>query len=342
MAKVFDVVTIGDSILDTFLSLHSASDFARFNKETDELCIRSGAKVILDSADFMLGGNASNVAVGLTRLGFRTALVAELGDDEFSEKLVKGLIKEGVSLDFIKQTKDAPSTFSVILNLLGDRTAFIRHAQRQHQLSLEGLETPWIYLTSMGKDWHSCYEQVVEYKKKHQVKLAFNPGSAQIHEGPDSFANVLAVTDILFVNRDEAEIVLHGKPVSQEEKETEENLLFRIQRAGPKMIVMTDGANGSYVLDERAALFYEKSVPSQSVDKTGAGDAYGTGFLGAYMQGKSIQEAMQWGAANAASVMEHIGSQPGLLSKEGITKRLEKHPEKVTEIEEKLSHSSSL
>lgn len=342
MTKVFDVVTIGDSILDTFLSLHSASDFARFDKETEELCIRSGAKVLIDSADFMLGGNASNVAVGLSRLGLSTALVAEIGDDEFSEKLVKGLTTEGVSLDFVKRTHDVPSTFSVILNLLGDRTAFIRHVERQHEIALDGLETKWLYLTSLGKEWHGLYEKVVAYKKTHDVKLAFNPGSAQIHEGPASFAEVLSLTDILFVNRDEAEVILHGKPITPEERDTDQNLLFRIQRMGPKMIVMTDGGNGAYVMDEKAELFHEAAMPNNPVDKTGAGDAFGTGFMGAYLLGKPVQESMQWGAANAASVIEHIGSEPGLLRPNEIEQRLQQYPEKVEEVKEELSSPSSL
>lgn len=333
----FDVVTIGDSILDTFLSLHNASEFARINKATEELCIRTGSKVMLDNAEFLLGGNASNVAVGLRRLGLSTALIAELGDDEFSQKIIKHLQEEKIELGFIKQTKNAPSTFSVILNILGDRTAFIRHVQREHKFSLEGFTTKWLYLTSVGKDWHGLYEQVLAYKKRHNVKLAFNPGSAQIAEGPQSFADVLAVTDILFVNRDEAEIILHGKPVGKEERETEENLLFRIQRAGPKMVVMTDGDNGSYVMDETAQLFYENSAKCQIVEKTGAGDAYATGFLGALLSGKTIQEAMQWGAANAASVIEHVGAEAGLLTNETIHRRMTQDTSPVKEVAEDVS-----
>lgn len=328
----FDVVTIGDSVLDTFLSLHSASAFARFDTDTDELRIRSGGKVLLEDAQFLLGGNATNVAVGLQRLGLTTALIAELGDDEFAAKITKTIQKEGVSLDFIKIAQGAPSTFSVILDVLGDRTAFIRHVTRDHAIPLEGFETKWIYLTSMGKEWRAMYQDVLTYKKSHGTKLAFNPGSAQMQEGPDSFADVLAQTDILFVNRDEAEIILHGKTLTKEERETEENLLFRIQRAGPKMIVMTDGDNGSYVMDEKANLLYEKAAACKIVEKTGAGDAYASGFLSAIFLGKSTKEAMQFGAENAASVIEHVGAQAGLLTKEAMEKRMTQGTPAITKI----------
>lgn len=331
--KSFDVVTVGDSILDTFLHLHNASDFAKVNQETEELCIRTGSKVLLDSADFCLGGNASNVAVGLSRMGLNTTLIAELGDDEFSQKLISGLNLEKVNLDFVKQTKNASSTFSVILDILGDRTAFIRHVKRDHELSLEGLNTKWIYLTSVGKDWHELYKNVLEFKKSFGVKLAFNPGSAQIAEGPESFEDIIKESDILFVNRDEAEIILHGKILSKEERETEENLLFRIQRKGAKMIVMTDGENGSYVMDEKAGLFYEKSAKCKIVEKTGAGDAYSSGFLGAILLGKNVMEAMRYGAVNAAGVIEHIGATSGLLTMDKIISRMTESTVEPKELE---------
>lgn len=318
----FDVVTIGDSVLDTFLHLAGASDFARIDAASRELCIKTGSKVLLDSADFLIGGNASNVAVGLSRMGFNAALVAEFGDDEFSQKLIKGLEKEKVNLDNTLRSPHAASTFSVILDILGDRTAFIRHVKRNHAFSFANVSTKWLYLTSLGETWETAYEKALDYKKSSGAKLAFNPGSAQIQAGPESFTHVLSVTDILFVNRDEAELILHGKLPEENLTETEENLLFRIQRMGPKLIVMTDGDRGSYVLDENAQLSYEKAAGCKVVEKTGAGDGFASGFLSAMLLGKSVRKAMQYGAANAASVIEQVGAEPGLLTREQIEQRI--------------------
>ncbi|HXS14535.1 MAG TPA: carbohydrate kinase family protein [Candidatus Saccharimonadales bacterium] len=327
--QVFDVVCVGDSVLDVFMTA-GQSDYVKYDKESDKLILHAGSKVLIDTAGFTLGGNASNVAVGLSRLGFHVSLVAEHGDDEFAQKIRKGLLSENVSLDATKVTPGAPSTFSAGITIGGERTLFIHHVKREHQLSLDNLQAEWVYLTSMGEEWEEMYRKVLEYVKTSGAKLAFNPGSAQMKAGYESFKDVVSMSDILFVNRDEAEEILYGKLRRQEEKESTESLLFRVQRMGPKMVVITDGENGSYVLDSANQIFHEGIVSGKvKIGKTGVGDSYASGFLGAVMSGKDTQTAMQWGTHNAGAVLEHIGAQTNLLTKDELEKRIERQKVEV-------------
>lgn len=331
MAHVFDVVCVGDSVLDIFLSSKS-SEYVKYDSATEKLVLHAGSKILIDEAAFTLGGNASNVAAGLTRLGFGAALVAELGDDEFAEKIQKGLKEEGVNLEHVKITLGAQSTFSVGITIGGERTLFVHHEKRQHTLSLDGLSAGWVYLTSMGEEWRGMYTKVLEYVKTTGAKLAFNPGSAQMKAGYEHFKDVVSMCDILFVNRDEAEEMLYGKLRSKEEKETAESLLFRLQRMGPKMVVLTDGTNGSFVLAQDNQVYQEGIVKEKAyIGRTGVGDAYASGFLGAVVSGNDIPAAMQWGTHNAAAVLEHIGAQVGLLTKEKMQSRIEEQKVKVVE-----------
>src|SRR4030042_4757522 len=93
----FDVIAGGGAKVDIFLDIHDTNQHFRLNEETGELCIKSGDKVFIDKAYFLIGGNAANVAVGIARLGFKTAVVEEIGSDEFAQKIIDGLNKEGVS-----------------------------------------------------------------------------------------------------------------------------------------------------------------------------------------------------------------------------------------------------
>ncbi|MEK7076631.1 MAG: PfkB family carbohydrate kinase, partial [Patescibacteria group bacterium] len=79
--------------------------------------------------------------------------------------------------------------------------------------------------------------------------------------------------------------------------------------------VMTDGANGSLVSDGRyiyrAGIFEEKVL----ADRTGAGDAFAAGFVAGMIQKNDVHYAMRQAAANATSVVEHVGAQAGILKK---------------------------
>ncbi len=58
---------------------------------------------------------------------------------------------------------------------------------------------------------------------------------------------------------------------------------------------------------------------------TGAGDAYSTGLLAGLFHGKNLAEAMRWGAANGAAVVEHIGAQTGLLTLHQMQEKLKEN-----------------
>mgnify|MGYP001562364938 FL=1 len=86
---LFDVVTIGNAKIDIFLQVHDTNKHFRLDPNTGELCVKSGDKALIDQAYFLIGGNAANVSVGIVRAGFRTAIVAEIGSDEFADKIIK-------------------------------------------------------------------------------------------------------------------------------------------------------------------------------------------------------------------------------------------------------------
>lgn len=318
MFPTFDVVCVGDVKIDECLQVHDANIHFHLDKHTNELCVKSGEKIEIDKCEFSLGGNAANVAVGLSRLGLKTSLYAETGDDELSQKIVNILTKEGVDKKHVIQTQDQEASISIILNYKNERTIFSEHVKRAHNFNFDNLLTKWIYLTSIGQEWKKVYEKVAQFVKHSKTHLAFNPGTLQIDYGYQSIAKVLSLTDILFVNKEEAAKVLSIKYKVLSIKE----LLTQLKKLGPKIAVITDGKNGSYTMDEKCELLTQDTVPCKIVEKTGAGDAYATGFLGATLHGLSIKEAMMWGATNAANVIQKVGAEKGLLRKEEMHEKL--------------------
>ena len=136
--------------------------------------------------------------------------------------------------------------------------------------------------------------------------------------------DVLEKTDYLFVNKQEAEEILYGKELELAgEKENQiKKLLYGLRGLGAKNVVITDGENGSFVYDESNESHHVGAIKIDVVEKTGAGDAYTAGFLAAMLNDKPVEEAMRWGTLDAASVIQKIGAEEGLLSKVELEKRL--------------------
>lgn len=313
--QTLDVLTVGNALIDAFLHIHEENQHCRVLKDTQEVCLKIGEKIPLNSCKFLPGGNACNVAVGLSRLGLQTAILAEIGTDEFSQKIRANLAQEQVDTSRLTAS-DGESSFAVSIMFQQDRTLFVQHVERKHAFSYEGITPTWVYLTSIGKEWRHVYREVPAWCKAQNIRLAFNPGTRQIEAGKETFQEVLAASDIFFCNKQEAQ------KISGSTADDIETLAKSLALLGPKIVIITDGKNGSFARDTEGTVFQQAIYPSEIVESTGAGDSFATGFMAAVVHGKSIKEALQWGTQNAASVVGKIGAQPGLLTKEQMEQLL--------------------
>ena len=120
---------------------------------------------------------------------------------------------------------------------------------------------------------------------------------------------------LTFVNVEEAQTLLRtqnkGLPF----------LLRELHHQGPKIVVISDGPQGSYTYDGKK-LYYCPIYDVPVVERTGCGDSYATGFLSAIAYGKTVIEAMKWGTVNAASVIQQVGPQAGLIQQSLLQKIL--------------------
>lgn len=321
--KDFDIVSVGDTTIDAFLSIREASLHCRLNEKDCELCLKYGEKIPVDSFKLSLGGIAGNVSVGLSRMGLKSALCAEIGDEELSQKIVSDLKKENVSTDLLLKTKGETASLAIGINFKGERTLFVGHVKRKHNFNLDGVSTHWLYLGGLGEEWKEPYKKVLDYVQKNNLRFAFTPGSSQLEELDETVFDILKNTEVLLLNKTEGEIIVKGGNGENDPSK----ILVQLQKFGPKIVVMTNGKNGSSAIDKDGKTYNLGVFPCNVLEKTGAGDAYASGFLGAVFSGKNVEEAMRWGAVNAASVIEHVGAQKGLLGREKIEEKLSQHPE---------------
>jgi sugar/nucleoside kinase (ribokinase family) len=313
---MFDIITIGDATFDTFIVLEDGSPQCRLDATKNLLCINYADKVPIEKIDQSIGGNASNVAAGTKRLGLNAAIVTQLGDDLNGLAIQHQLQEEGVNMSLSRIEKNKQTRFSVVLNYKGERTILSYHAPRAYHIP-KLPKTTWLYYTSLGKHFESVQKKVVTFLKKNpDTKLALNPGSYQMKSGIQSMRDLLPLVDVLFVNKQEAEALV-------EKKQSISNLLQNLHHKPSAIIVITDGMAGSYAFDG-TYMYHMPPYPVVITGKTGAGDAYASGFLSAIYLKKPPREAMQWGTANASGVIQKVGAHQGLLTVREIKKMIQK------------------
>ena len=314
---MFDLICIGDTTPDVFLDLDEASVICDIDKDACKLCINYADKVPVKSIhEVHAVGNAANVAVGATRLELNAALYTLVGDDDQGEHMRAELKGNGVSPDYIQTDPGKRSNYSVVINYKGERTIFVYHEPRNYVLP-HMAPTKWVYYTSVGKEHEKLNASVVEYIKAHDAKLAYNPGSHQIRAGFDTMREIISACEIIFVNKQEAEQILGIKGKMSV-------LQDHLYALGATIVVITDSENGSFVFDGNKR-YHAPIIPAPVIEKTGAGDSFACAFLCALHHGYGIQDAMRWGSMNAASVIQHVGAQEGLLTRKKLHDMLAEH-----------------
>jgi ribokinase len=326
----FDLLSVGDASLDVFMTPTESESLCQMDDKQSLICFTYGDKIPVRYLEFCVGGNAANNAVGVTRLGVKTGLVLTLGDDLVGNSVVEKLREEGVDLTYVIQQPATSSNYSNIVNYSGERTIFSYHAPRSYEFPVNLPLTPWVYLTSMGESFRPFYNHITEwFLKNPTVKLAFNPGSWQLKGGLEAIGAILKFTYVIFVNREEAEKLTNQSQTQGKEKE----LLLAMKALGPKVVVITDGNNGSFISD--GVKFVKAGVlPVDAFERTGAGDAFGSGCLAALIKGKDFGEALLWGTVNSASVIGYTGSQRGLLKENEMPLWLTRAQSSQVKIEE--------
>lgn len=305
----YDMLSLGPARMDVFLKLPEGEveEICSIDRKKCVITLGFGEKVAIKGVEFAIGGNTGNNAVGLTRLGHKVAMMGAMGDGWSDLQAMEILKKEGVETKYM-EIKKGQNGFGAVLNYQEERTILSYYTESMEQfLPAADLSATWMYLTTAGENFEKFYEGTVAWAIQNKVKIAFNPGSRQIKVGMEKLKYAYQNTEILFVNREEAAKLL-AMSVSDVR-----GLLSAMRNAGAKIVVITDGPGGTYAYDGNKFL-HMPIVEAPVVERTGAGDGFGAGFLGAILSGRGLDEALVWGTVNSASVLGFIGPQAGLLS----------------------------
>jgi len=323
----FDIVAIGGITED--IMFHT-SDLQIINSpllsKIPLFAFRPGDKIISDDKVFyVFGGGGANVAVSLARLGFKTKLIGAIGDDSSGERVRNYLIKEKIdpALEVIKKYWTGLS-FVVTAGRKNEHVIFSHRAANERLLidekKLLCCPAKWFYLTSLsGNQALKNLNTVFHAAALQAVSIAWNPGSAQLKLPFARLRGFLKQTNLLILNKEEAKALLHSAGIAKDD--SLKNLASALATLGPKMVAITDGANGAAILDSVGKYYFAKATSAKAVNTTGAGDAFGSSLLGGLLLFKGdTLKALKLGLIRSGLVVKHIGAQVGLNTLSEIKK----------------------
>lgn len=303
-------LAIGSTTQDVYLSNVDGIVPVCRNPEECFYDIKLGQKIYVNSIDYEVGGGASNAAVTFARGGQPVTFMGKVGMDMPAQAALRCYADEGVDYSALAISDKYHTDYSTILLAPnGERTIFtyrgcgMYFTSEDFDFSKLNRKIDWIYMTSMVNHFE-IYDKVIDFAVKNHCKIALNPGAIEL-DHPEKLKKVLRHVQILSVNKEEAQRIVEGN--------TLEELLTNLCQYCP-VVIITDGANGSIVTDGqqtlRAGLYKDTR---ESVDRTGAGDAFCSGFTLRYALGDSLRDAIHFAAANSSSVVQFVGSKPGIL-----------------------------
>lgn len=300
------VTCIGAALVDLFFS---SEQFKREERpEGAFLCQNYGQKIEIETYKLTTGGGASNTAVAFARRGHDVSIVAEIGKDDFGQIIRNELIAEKIDTrKMIRERKEQTGCSVILRGLDGERTVMVSRAASSllddYDIDLDYLkQRDWIHLSSIAGNLNALSEIWQVFEKK-SVGLSWNPGKKELEQLASGALNLPSANHSVFIVNEE-----EWQSIANKQKE----ILTTFE-----IVLITKGAQGGTIFyqgkkqTDFTALVKQKELV---IDTTGAGDAFASAFISTLLYNCTLDEAIQAGNNNAASVIKHIGAKKGLLS----------------------------
>ncbi|HPS40450.1 MAG TPA: carbohydrate kinase family protein [Candidatus Woesebacteria bacterium] len=303
---MYDVISIGSSLLDIFIQSNDLEANRIDNKQT----LTYGDKLELSDFHIVTGGGASNTAVAFARLGLNVAVISETGCDEFASLITADFQKEGVETNLLIQEKLERTGGSVVLVAKNSERVALVH--RGAASLLDPFDIPafwlsqsrWIHLSSIGGRQETLSKIFKVLNNNQETKMSWNPGKKELLSlVAGAFSIEQIPCEVFFVNQEEWQLV---EPLH-------EQILLNFPQ-----VVITKGKEGGEVHYFGKKKFEFVGEANALVDSTGAGDAFAAGYVAALLNGYQIPMAIAWGVKNAGNVIAYFGAKLGLLRKAQI------------------------
>ncbi len=299
--KKIDIITFGSASEDIFIA---SKDFFQRN-----LCFPIGEKIEIDKILIKTGGGGTNAATTFSLQGFNTAYCGCIGNDYAGFLVLTDLKRFKIATNLVAVEEKRTTNLSVILSEKEKGRVILVYRDSSRYLpqnfDLEKLKSSWYYLAPLSGEFAKNTLKIIKFARKNKTRVAINPSKEQIAILRNKIERWINLIDVLIVNKSEAKL-LFGRHRS------EKSLFKKLKREIRGYLIITKGKEGSIVFDGRN-IFQAGIVNTKVKDRTGAGDAYGAGFVAGLAKTNDPIFAIQLATANSAACLKQWGAKEGLL-----------------------------
>jgi len=329
---MFDIISFGSGTQDIFIQ---SKNFTFLKDKSfvsgQGLCVGAGSKFYVDQMLTTIGGCGVNTAFTFALQGLATAYCGKVGNDLAGRQIVEKLTEVGVVTNLVIKTDRLMTSHSIILTAPDKERTILIYRGASNSLIEQDINwdelknAKWFYIAPMSGDCAPLFIKLIEFAQQNNIQVSVNLGVSQIKMGLEKLQSLLNLPAVKIVNLNQEEAAQLTGVDFKNEKE-----IFKIlDEVIAGIAVMTKGPQGVVASD--GEYFYSAGVPQAGyLDRTGAGDAFGSGFTAPIIQGKSIEQAIQLATANATGCVQELGATNGLLKKDdwGIWPKAEVKKEK--------------
>ena len=309
----YDVITSGSGLVDAFVN-------TGIKEDNGKICFIAGTKIEVKDIIFSVGGGGINTASSFAKMGLRTGFIGKVGSGYNSQIILRALKERGIHFLGVKSKEHAG--YSIVLESdKKHRTILtykgVSNSLSYNELNLKNLDSKWFHFTSLSGESFETQKKLVDYAKKKNIRISYNPSSYQLKSGFNYISKIIKNTHILSLNKEEAEMLVGKKDTCR-----------KLHELGPEIICITNGENVGEVFDGNFMYkFYPNKVKADEC--TGAGDSFASGFVAGFLKSGDIERSIKIAMANAESNITKRGANTGVLSWNGVEKVLKNKTFKV-------------
>lgn len=304
------------------------------------LCLGETMAAVRVQGPLRLGGEArvsiagceGNVAIGLSRLGVRSAWVGVVGDDELGALVRRTLLAEGVDCAAVRVHASRPTGLLMFEPVFGARTRalYYRSGSAGAQLAARDVEravaalpdrltavvTSGITLALGPEPAEAVPAALCQARLTGATScLSINYRSAlwTREQAAASISPVAGLADVLIGDAGEVALAAGQSDPDHDPADCAMGLLD----AGVQEVVVTRGAAGACAFDGSGRVD-QPAVETRVVDTIGAGDAFTSGYLAARLAGMTLAQRLRAGAVSAAFCVASHGDWEGLPTRRDL------------------------